>query len=291
MGCVSQPCCTCVCKAAATAGGRCSQHPGSRTLTPGCVGSATLHCASNAETTCWAASGAPALLLSLTTSWMGRHRGSPLTHRLTRALAQSLPSRFCGDRGNSRARTKTRDAGWWQVGWQSQPRPLHGDACCLQRRCCRPCASILREAARWVCAQPTCTHVQMLVSMFCPLKQVSARYTPKAVAAAVSLTRLLLDAHTCTRARQQQQQQPTSVLHDTWDRGHAGQVPSQHPALVDPAQLLRHRLSDAAAVRDNHSVLKCSLRAGLLSCTRWPVLPCSLVSQSPSEHSCRLAHC
>jgi hypothetical protein len=33
--------------------------------------------------------------LSLTTFWMGRQRGSPLTHRLTRALAQSLPNRFC----------------------------------------------------------------------------------------------------------------------------------------------------------------------------------------------------
>lgn len=72
---------------------------------------------------------------------------------------------------------------------------------------------------------------------------------------------------------------------------HAGQLPSQHPAVVNPAKLLRKRVSEAAAVRDNQSMTKCSPRVGLLPCTRWPVLPCSPVSQSPSEHSCRLAHC
>lgn len=72
---------------------------------------------------------------------------------------------------------------------------------------------------------------------------------------------------------------------------HAGQLPSQHQAEVDPAKLLNHRVSEATVVRGNRSVTKCSPRAGLLPCTRWPVLLCSPVSQSPSEHSCRLAHC
>jgi hypothetical protein len=35
------------------------------------------------------------------------------------------------------------------------------------------------------------------VSMFCPLKQVSARYSPRAVAAEVSFIRALVELHTC----------------------------------------------------------------------------------------------
>jgi hypothetical protein len=44
-----------------------------------------------------------------------------------------------------------------------------------------------------------CTHVQMLASMFCPLKQASARYCPMAVAADASFVTLLEELQTCNK--------------------------------------------------------------------------------------------
>jgi hypothetical protein len=67
--------------------------------------------------------------------------------------------------------------------------------------------------------------------MFCPLKQVSARYSPRAVAAEVSFVRVLVELHTCAQAMHQLAQHSMLLFASDLALSAAGaskQVPQAH---------------------------------------------------------------